>query len=98
MEQVDSQLRARVRSLELTLARTRRMAVGLVLALLVVLTAGMSSGEEVVTSRLILMGNAYEPGVVLRAGPEASLVIETSDGKEIARIGGPAARPIGDSD
>jgi len=48
--------------------------------------------EQLATERLLLVGAAAGEGIVLRAGPDASLIVESADGREIVRIGGTPAR------
>jgi len=48
--------------------------------------------EQLATERLLLVDAGGGGGIVLRAGPDASLIVESSDGREILRIGGTPAR------
>ncbi len=99
-------LEARVRALETSLHHIRRLAMLLGLALVLVAGVAMvpqatdpatppllSQSADVTTGRLILT-NPASPGVVLLPGPESSLIIQTSSGEEILRIGGPAGRHV----
>jgi hypothetical protein len=87
----------RVASLEGSLRRTRVLALALGAAWLWLALAGFArqTQEEVVTQRLVLTDAADSAVVVLVAGPESSLVVQTPAGTEVVRLGGPAARRIG---
>ena len=90
-----TRLEARVRTLETSLRCSRLLA--FVLGLAVVLITGAAqvpqAQEAVTTERLVLTNGPDSSAVVLVAGPESSLVIETLDGEEVMRLGGPALRP-----
>jgi len=90
-----TRLEARVRTLETSLRCSRLLA--FVLGLAVVLITGAAqvpqAQEAVTTERLVLTNGPDSSAVVLVAGPESSLVIETLDGEEVMRLGGPAVRP-----
>ena len=92
-------LAARIGSLEQSRNRYRRAvgALALAVALLCAVAMVPQAQEELRAQRLLLVhsdaANAGT-GVVLLAGPGGSLLIQTTDGTEIARIGGPAARHI----
>ena len=90
-------LDARVASLETALRRTRLLAFFLASAWLWLAAVGFArqAQEEVVTQRLVLTDAADSAVVVLVAGPESSLVVQTPEGAEVIRIGGPALRRIG---
>ncbi len=96
-----TQLEARVRLLETSLSRSRLLA--FVLGLVVVLIAGAAQvpdaqeAQEVVTTERLVLTNGPDSAaaVVLVAGPESSLVIQTPAGEEVLRLGGPAGRRIG---
>jgi len=47
------------------------------------------------TQGLVLTNELDVEMIVLRAGTDGSLVVQTPDGGEIVRLGGPAARRIG---
>jgi hypothetical protein len=94
-----TQLEARVRTLETSLSRSRLLA--FMLGLLVVLIVGAAqvpeaqeAQEVVTTERLVLTNGPDSTSVVLVAGQESSLVIETPAGVEVMRIGGSAVREI----
>jgi len=91
-----TQLDARVRTLETSLHRSRLLAFMLGLAVVFVVGAAQvpEAQEVVTTERLVLTNGPDASSVVLVAGPESSLVIETPDGEEVLRLGGPAARGI----
>ncbi len=86
-------LESRVGALESSLRRTRRLALLLGVALGGITAAAMvpQASDQVTTQRLLLTGPA-SPGVVLIAGPESSLIIQTPSGEEVLRLGGPAGR------
>ena len=88
-------LEARVRTLETSQRRSRVLAFVLGLAVVLVTGAAMvpQAQEVVTTERLVLINGPDSASVVLVAGPESSLVIETLDGEEVMRLGGPAVRP-----
>jgi hypothetical protein len=90
-------LDARVASLESALRRTRLLAFCLASAWLWLAVAGFArqAQEQVVTQRLVLTDSADSAVVVLVAGPESSLVVQTPAGAEVIRLGGPAMRRIG---
>ena len=94
-----TQLETRVRRLETSLHRSRLLA--FMLGLVVVLIAGAAqvpdaqeAQEVVTTERLVLTNEPDSAAVVLVAGPQSSLVIQTPAGEEVLRLGGPAARRI----
>ncbi len=91
-----TQLEARVRTLETSLRRSRLLA--FMLGLIVVLITGAAqvpeAQEVVTTERLVLTNGSDSSSVVLVAGPESSLVIQTPAGEEVLRLGGPAVRPV----
>ena len=91
-----TQLEARVRTLETSLRRSRLLA--FVLGLAVVLFTGAAqvpeAQEVVTTERLVLTNGSDASSVVLVAGPESSLVIETPAGEEVLRLGGRSLRHI----
>ena len=94
-----TQLEARVRTLETSLHRSRLLAFTLGLAVVFIVGAvQVPEAQEVqavvTTERLVLTNGPDSAPVVLVAGPESSLVIETPDGEEVLRLGGPAARRI----
>jgi hypothetical protein len=90
-----SRLEARVHALEKSGNRSRRIAwaLGLLLAFFSMAALLPQATPEVRTNRLVLtrpdLGH-----IVLLAGPESSLVIESSNGSEIARLGGRPIRPV----
>ena len=90
-----TQLEARVCTLETSLRRSRLLA--FVLGLAVVLITGAAQVREaqdvVTTERLVLTNGPDSSAVVLVAGLESSLVIQTPAGEEVMRLGGPSARP-----
>ena len=88
---------ARVGALEDALRRTRRTAVVLASAVAILVLSAMMPRERssVEVEKLVLTDSVGEPSVVLTAGPESSLVIETPSGEEVLRIGGPSMRWIG---
>jgi hypothetical protein len=91
-------LEKRVELLESSLRRTRRLALGLTVLLTVFISAAfVMDDDEVRTRKLVLMESEYLQGVTLVAGPHSSLVIQAPTGTEIMRLGGDAARPVGDS-
>ena len=51
--------------------------------------------EQLATQRLALTDEMGGELVVLRGGTDGSLVVATPDGREVVRLGGPAARRIG---
>lgn len=89
-------LEARVTSLETALRRSRALAAGLATALaLVVLAAFSPQAQEDVTARRLVLTDAMDSAaLVLVAGPEASLVLQSPTGEEVFRIGGNPARRI----
>ncbi len=91
-----TQLEARVRTLETSVRRSRLLA--FLLGLAVVLITGAAQVPEaqdvVTTERLVLTNGPGSSSVVLVAGPESSLVIETPAGEEVLRLGGAVLRPI----
>ena len=94
-----SSLEARIHSLERS--RDRHRSAAWTLALLLGLLSGAAmvqqTPEEVRTQRLVLLQAGASPvdtGIILLAGPQGSLLIHTTDGTEVARFGGPAARHI----
>jgi hypothetical protein len=94
-----SRLESRIHSLEQSRDRNRRAAWALALLLAVLSAAALvpQTQEELRTQRLVLMRpgtSTADSSTVLVAGPESSLVIQRTDGTEIARIGGPAVRPV----
>ncbi len=90
-----TRLEGRVHRLETSLRRSRLLA--FILGLAVVLITGAAqvpdAQEEVTTERLVLTNGPDSSAVVLVAGLESSLVIQTLDGEEVMRLGGPALRP-----
>ena len=91
-----TQLEARVRTLETSLHRRRLLAfmLGLAVAFIAGATQVPDVQDVVTTERLVLTNGPDNSSVVLVAGPESSLVIETLAGEEVLRLGGPAARQI----
>lgn len=90
-------LENRVRALETSLRRSRLLALMLGLTMFGVAGAALvpQAQEQVMTRRLVLTsGLTDSSAVVLIAGPQSSLVIQTPAGAEILRLGGPAARRI----
>lgn len=94
---------SRIRSLEASRRRSRLSAWALGLVCVLVSAAAMmpqtaqgpqeaQAVENLTAQRITLTDEADQPSVVLLAGPGSSLVIQTEDGEEIARIGGLAAR------
>ena len=90
-------LEARVRTLETSLrhARLLTLMLGLGIALIAGAAVVPQEQDELTTGRLVLTNAPDSSAVVLLAGPESSLVIQTPTGEEVLRIGGPAARRIG---
>jgi hypothetical protein len=90
-----SSLEARVHALEKSGNRSRRAAwaLGLLLAFLSLTALLPQATPEVRTSRLVLTrpNLGY---IVLLAGPDSSLVIASSNGTELVRLGGRAVRPV----
>ncbi len=94
-----TQLEARVSTLETSLSRSRRLAFMLGLAVVLIVSAAQvpeaqEAQEVVTTERLVLTNEPDSTAVVLLAGPESSLVIETPAGEEVMRIGGSDLRRI----
>ena len=94
-----SRLEARIHSLENSRDRSRlvALALALVLALLVGAAWVPQEPSELTTPRLVLKGSGatpYDTDVVLVAGREGALVVQAPNGREVARIGGPAARQV----
>ena len=50
--------------------------------------------NQVNAGRLVLTDAAGAPAVVIVAGPESSVVIQTPTGQEVLRLGGPPGRHI----
>lgn len=50
--------------------------------------------NQVNAGRLVLTDAAGAPAVVIVAGPESSVVIQTPTGEEVLRLGGPPGRHI----
>ena len=94
-----TQLKARVRTLETSLHRSRLLAFMLGLAVVFVVGAAQvpeaQQAQEVVTTEQLVLTNGPDSStVVLVAGPESSLVIETPAGVEVMRLGGLGIREI----
>jgi hypothetical protein len=92
-----SSLEGRVVALETSLRRTRLLAVVLGLSVLMILVpAFVPQAQDVVTTRRLVLTDATDSAaVVLLAGPEASVIIQTPSGDEVLRLGGAAARRVG---
>ena len=89
-----STLEVRVEALESSLRRARRLALVLGAALAgITATAMVPQAPDQVTTRRLILTDPSSPGVVLLAGPESSLLIQTPSGQEVLRLGGPAGRP-----
>ena len=95
-------LEARVDSLERSLRRSRRAVAALGLAVLIAVASAFAQAtpteqaqEQVATQRLALTDEMGGALVVRRGGTDGSLVVATPDGREVVRLGGPAARRIG---
>lgn len=94
-----TQLEARVRTLETSLHRSRLLAFMLGLAVVLIVGAAQvpeaqEAQDVVTTERLVLINGPDSSSVVLVAGSELSLVIETLAGEKVLRLGGPAGRQI----
>lgn len=100
---VVSRLEDRIRSLEASRGRNRLAASVFGFGLLLVSAVAMvpqtaqeaqeaQTVQELTAHRIMLSGETDQTSIVLRAGPQSSLLIQTADGQEIARIGGPAGR------
>ena len=91
-----TQLEARVRILETSLRRSRLLALMLGLTVMLITGAAMvpQAQDEVTTERLVLTNGPDSSSVVLVAGTESSLVIETPTGEELLRLGGSPLRPL----
>ena len=84
--------------LERSLRRSRQLALTFVLGIALIVAAAMvpQAQEYAVTTERLILNNAPDSSaIVLLAGPESSLVIQTLTGEEVLRIGGPAVRRIG---
>jgi hypothetical protein len=88
--------------LERSLRRSRWLTAALGLGCLVVAAAAFApqaqeaqTPEQLTTQRLVLTNAQSVPAVVLVAGPDASLIVQTPEGAEVIRLGGPAARRVG---
>jgi hypothetical protein len=94
---VRSQLESRIDRLEHTVRRSRTLSaiLGSVVAILVLGAMLPQETDELKGTRLVLTDADGEPSVVLLAGPESSLLVETPEGREVLRLGGPAVRRIG---
>ena len=91
------ELESRIDQLERTVRRSRTLSalLGSVIAILVLSAMLPQERDELKGNRLVLTDSEGEPSVVLVAGPESSLLIETPGGQEVLRLGGPAIRRIG---
>lgn len=98
-----TRLEARIRSLETSRGRNRLAAWAFGLGLMLVTAAAMvpqtaqeaqeaQTAQELTARRITMTNETDQTSIVLLAGPQSSLVIQTVDGQEIARIGGPAGR------
>ena len=89
-------LESRINSLERSLRRSRMvLAASLLLAFLFVgLGMTRQAQEEVRAARLVLTTPMDSIGVVLQAGPQSSLLVLTSEGEQVVRLGGPPIRPV----
>jgi hypothetical protein len=96
MPDVLAPLEARVTSLETALRRSRVLAAGLatILTLVVLAAFAPQSQENVTTRRLVLTDAMDSVALVLVAGPETSLVLQSPAGEDVFRIGGNPARRI----
>jgi len=92
-----SSLESRVVALETSLRRARLLALVLGLsALMILVPAFVPQAQDVVTTRRLVLTDATDSAaVVLLAGPEASVIIQTPSGEEVLRLGGAAARRVG---
>ncbi len=89
-----TQLEARVRTLETSLLRSRLLA--FMLGLAVVLMTGAAQvpeAQEAVTTERLVLTNGPDT-VVLVAGPESSLVVQTPAGEEVLRLGRMSVWPL----
>lgn len=102
MDAID-RLEARIRSLETSRNRTRLAA--WVFGLMSVLVSATAMApqttplpqtaqtvDSLTTERITLTGAADGSALVLVAGPRSSLVVQTDDGRETARLGGQPAQ------
>jgi hypothetical protein len=87
-----SGLESRIRSLEASRdhCRTAAWGLGLIVAIMSAMAMMPSPPQELAAERIVLTQDSAS--VVLVPGPGSSLVIQTPEGEEVARIGGPAAR------
>ena len=97
MSDTPSELELRVHDLERSLRGSRRFValLGSVVTILVLSAMLPQERDELQGPRLVLTDAAGAPAVVLLAGPESSLLIETPAGQEVLRLGGPPMRRIG---
>ena len=94
-----TQLEAPVRTLETSLHRSHLLAFMLGLAVVLIVGAAQvpeaqEAQDVVTTERLVLINGPDSSSVVLVAGSELSLVIETLAGEKVLRLGGQAGRQI----
>jgi hypothetical protein len=90
-------LEVRVERLEDALRRSRRLAAALAAALTLVALGAWRAEDKVETRTLVLTGASGLPAAVLRAGPSedgASLILETPQGVQVMRLGGPSVRLV----
>ena len=97
MTHVRPELESRIDRLEQTVRRSRTLSavLGSIVAILVLSAMLPQERDELKGNRLVLTDGEGEPSVVLVAGPQSSLLIETPEGREVLRLGGPAVRRIG---
>lgn len=88
----------RVARLETSLRHTRRLAAGLVVLLLGLVTAAFVQDDDHIETRKLTLMDGEVPGVSLVAGPESSLLVRDRGGRVIARIGGHPGQFIGEDD
>ena len=83
------------------LRRYRALSAFLGILVLVLTLAAWRTDSEVQAQRLVLLDGDGDPTVVLVAGGKGStagLIIQDTEGREIMRLGGPAARLLGGGD